>query len=355
MTGRSRISPVIDELFDASQGLEPGLALLQKLGIGFTDLRSIPLRGRNESIPKLSNEDLDGVQRLLKQYGIKVAGLSLPLFKCPLRGSAGPDWGGHHHMDKQVSYRHYLDALPRAFALADRFETENIRCFAFWREYPFEEVFNEVVDKLGHAASLAQAAGHKLYLENEMNTLAGTGIEQARLLAAVNSPSLVGIYDEGNSARIGGIPFPDDYQALRGRIGHVHIKHRRLNVLCGWMSPACLALDQGGGYKPYIPWRHSPEFVWQQPNAPMEGELTIGNKTFRIRDSQTVETVTHSVVDYYRPLLQSLKRDGYQGMIGIDNQWDGPTKRGPQQRAADLETEIEALTQLIDEVWAAPV
>jgi len=342
------ISIFADEIYEPSAGLEPSLAMLQKLGVDHIDLRMV---NGYDSFINASEQDLANAERLFARYGIKIAGVATPLFKCPLRGSTGPAWGNHHSIGPIVSYRHYLDLLPRAFALADRFGTRNIRCFAFWRQHALEEVFHEVVEKLGRAARMAEASGHMLYLENEHNTMAGTGLEQARIIRAVDSPSLVGIYDDGNSGRLGGVPYPDDYEAMRGRIGHVHLKFQRLEVLCGWLSPARARIEQRSGYRPYN--------IWHQPTAPIKGEIKIGPTTFRIDRSRTFGTATHALFDHYRPLLRALRRDGYRGAFSIDNGWEGYRHRQAQDNVADLEADVkrvvESLRQLIVETWAEPL
>jgi hypothetical protein len=318
--------------------------------VKYTDLRVV---NGYDHIMNLSDPQLDDLQRLLEKYRIKVGALGTPLFKCPLRGSGNPTWAAHHRanlgVQKQLDYKYYLDLLPRAFALADRFETDNIRCFSFWREYEFDEVFDEVVEKLGHAAELAQASGRKLFLENEHNTMARTGVELARILKAVNSPSLTGIYDDGNSARVGGSMYPDDYYAMRGMIGEVHVKFEKLDVMCGWMNAARPTVKLTSGYRPY--------FIWQQPNAPFKGEIKIGNKVFEIDGQRTFLTMDHPVTDHLRPLLMALKKDGYQGRIAIDNSaFEDLDRRIGRARVADEEAtvqkSVESLRRLIAEVWA---
>ena len=343
------ISVFADEIYEADAGFEPALALLQRLGVEYTDLRVV--NGRDQLI-NVSGRELDELQRLLRKYNVKVAGLGTPLFKCPLRGTANPSWAAHHRANvgvgRALDYQYYLDLLPRAFALADRFGTENIRCFSFWREYELDEVFDEVVEKLGRAAQIAEASGHRLFLENEHNTMARTGIELARLLRAVNSPSLTGMYDDGNSGRVGGTPYPDDCDALRGLLGHVHFKFQKLDVMCGWMSLARRNLPPTSGYRPYFP--------WHQPDLPIKGEIRIGKKVFQINGPRLIATATHSLADYYGAFLTALKRDGYKGVIAIDSSFEGLDRHLGRADIAELEEDVrrsvEDLRNLIAEVWA---
>ncbi len=344
------ISVYADEIYEAKAGFEPALALLQRIGVEYTDLRVV---NGYDHFMNLSDGQLDDLQRLLGKYGVKVAALGTPLFKCPLRSSANPSWGAHHRanigLGQEVSYEYYLRQLPRAFALADRFHTPNIRCFSFWREYALDEVFDEIVEKLGRAAQIAWDAGHRLYLENEHNTMAGTGIEQARILKAVNSPSLTGIYDDGNSGRIGGIPYPDDYIAMRGLIGHVHLKFEKLDVMCGWPTLARPHLKMRTGYYPY--------FIWHQPSMPIKAQIRIGDEAFNLNGPRAFLTAANSVFYDHRAFFTALKRDGYEGFISIDNSsFEGLDRRLGRADLAELEADVqrtvEDLRELISEVWA---
>src|SRR5688572_26977180 len=131
-----KISYFCDELMGPYGNFEDSLALMRRHGIEYIDLRCV--NGR--SFLELDDDELDTVRRLLAKYGLKVAGLGAPLFKCALRGREGPAWGSRHGFDDR-SYEEHLDLLPRAFKLADTFEAANIRCFAFWREHDLDEAF----------------------------------------------------------------------------------------------------------------------------------------------------------------------------------------------------------------------
>ncbi len=337
--GLSKLSMFADEVHGVGSSFETALILLEKMGIGYIDIRRV--NGIN-TIVDAPEDDLDTAVKLLKKHNIKVSMLATPLFKCPIHGNEGPAWGGHHGVGSKIDYNHYLDLMPRTFALAEKFGTRNIRCFAFWRQRPLDEVFDEIVEKLGRAVRIARAAGFQLLLENEHNTIAGTGVEQARILKAINDRTLLGIYDEGNSRRIAG-DIMADYEAMRGWIGHIHVKHRWLDVTCGWPTPIQPYADLISGYRTF--------FFWRQPNEPIKGEVSLGGKKFEVNAARTCINLGNSDVDYFRPLFQSLKDDGFEGLISVDNGWEGFTKG----QIPDLEPTVMAgmadLAQLLDEIW----
>jgi len=329
-----RVSMFVDEIYDSNRPLDEILAFVRRIGVEYIDLRVVD--GTN-SFFRLSDDELEQLRRTLAKAGVKVAALGTPLFKCPLRGHKGPTWGVRHGFEDVLGYEEHLKLLPRAFEIADKFGVTNVRCFAFWREYDPNEVFDEVADKLGHAARVAGELGHALALENEMATLVGTGLEQARMLKAVASPHLSGIYDHGNSGRLGGTPYPDDYAALRGLISRIHIKFEVVDVFCGWLS----RLKQWD--HPHSP--YSPVMPWAQADVPISGRLTIGDTVVEIEGDRTFLPVTNAVRADYRALLTALKNDGYTGDIVCDTGFQ------ISRAEATVRNCMGSLQTLIGEVW----
>jgi sugar phosphate isomerase/epimerase len=79
--------------------------------------------------------------------------------------------------------------------------------------------------KLRDAAAEAGKHGITLVLENEPSCNTATGAEAAKVLAAVQSSSLMLNWDPANAASAGEKPYPDGYALLpKKRIGHCHCK-----------------------------------------------------------------------------------------------------------------------------------
>ena len=148
---------------------------------------------------RLDDVGIDALAATLKRFGIKVAALETPVFKCPLRRNNAITWGYSPGFSTDMTLPYHFWYLDRAFEIADRLEVEQIRCFSFWREYPLDDALDDAVNKLGAAAAKAEAAGKRLYLQNQPDTLAGTGVELARIVKAVNSSHLKAAYDVANS------------------------------------------------------------------------------------------------------------------------------------------------------------
>jgi L-ribulose-5-phosphate 3-epimerase len=284
-----RISVFSDEIYGTDRSFEDTLALMQRLDIEYTDLRIVD----GVNILDIEDDDLDVLERTLARYGVKVAALGTPLFKCALRGQRGPDWGSRHGFSQELSYEGHLELLPRAFAIADRFGTTSIRCFSFWREYELDEVFDEVVEKLSRAARRAGQLGHALAMENEYSCFAATGLESARILRVVDSPYLTSLYDPANSLLHHGTPYPDDYEALRDLISHIHLHDQVVEV---------------GEQRQFIP------------------------------------VVESSNVDY-RGLFSALREDDYAGFLTLENYYRG------QDAEANLARSVSTLRALLAETW----
>ena len=119
--------------------------------------------------------------------------------------------------------------------------------FSYWRVDQPEKAYPYVRDRLAKAAELAGKNGVLLILENEHECNIGTGSEAGRILSDINSPHLKVNWDPGNAAMLGEVPYPGGYQAVRGRMGHMHIKDVRKDAK-GKLTRAPV----GGGF---IDWR----------------------------------------------------------------------------------------------------
>jgi L-ribulose-5-phosphate 3-epimerase len=117
----------------------------------------------------------------------------------------------------------------RAFEVAEKAGARIIRVFSYWRTTAPERCFDSIVVALRELAEQASARGMVIGLENEHACNVGTGIEAARMLAAVDHPALKLIWDPANAAILGEIPYPHGYESLpSARIVHVHAKDCRV-------------------------------------------------------------------------------------------------------------------------------
>ena len=346
-----KISYFPDSFFREEKLFEANLAFLAELGVEYVELREID----RKNIMSMDNDEIAAAKKTVAKYGLKVGGLGTPIFKCPLRGYGEPIWGDKHgHKFEKKSggsaYQDHLKLLERAFEISDMLDPVNIRCFGFWRQYKLDEVFDEVIEKLQTASRMAEASGHKLAIENEHNTIVGTGVELARVLKAVGKP-FTGIYDIGNSWRRGGVPYPTDMDALKGGlISHVHVKHESVDVLTG-----CTEHHSSWGdpiWKEDVTERDLGGFCltqfgsWTRQNPAISGKVIIDGQEMDIIGGITSVPVTKVFHIDHPAIFRALRADGYEGIIAVDNGFHGPQAR------INVKATALGLKELIKEVWA---
>ena len=351
-----KLSTFIDEnIGGADVDFERGIEIVKDIGIDFIDLRTI----RKTSVLSCDDATLNWGKSVLDRNRVGVAHLATPLFKCPVSGTKSPSVGQSHRFRGDLTYEQNLEFLPRAMKIAEMFGQTSMRCFGFWRDWgerKFDDVFDEVVNKLGAAAEIVGRQGFELALENEMNTLVGTGRELARVLKAVNSPYLKGLYDTGNAYRLGVTDFLGEYRKLRGRLKHLHIKTEIVQILWGMQGGG-----QGNGTEDefcYQPGDDRGPTVssitpWWQPKVPVRGTLTIGDATVEIADVQTPVLLTGTIANDHRPLFRAMKADGYDGFVSHDCGVGHIVGRdgGSEDVKRRLKRIMDAIRDVIAEVW----
>lgn len=202
-----------DEIFkeDYTRALDRAV----EWGIKSVEVRAID----GVRLPNVTSDVLDGFIARVRDLGLSVSGLSPGFFKCDLD-------------DPQVQTT-FDDALPRLCEVAGNWGTDLITCFSFKRREN-ESYPTEVVDRLGEAADKVRALGCRLVVENVSACWGATGVETGEIIRQVGYERLGLCWDPGNAARGGAeVPFPDDYDAIKDLVDHVHVKNY-VPSLQGW-------------------------------------------------------------------------------------------------------------------------
>src|ERR1700676_599691 len=186
----------------------------------------IELRGMwKKNIVNLDEKEVAEARRILEKYQLKVTDIASPLFKVDWPGAPKSKFSEAKSFGANFTLAQQDEVLDRAIEMAKSFQTDRVRCFDFWRledQAPYRAAIN---DKLRDAAVKAAKKGIILVLENELACNTATGAEAAKVLSAVQTPSLMLNWDPGNAAARGEIPYPDGYNLLpKDRIGHCHCK-----------------------------------------------------------------------------------------------------------------------------------
>lgn len=196
---------ITDEI---SQRIEDAIRIAKEYGLDALELRSLD----GMQLYQLSDQRIEEISATIKAAGLKVCGLSSPVFKCNLQD-----------VEEVAAHRHMLVRYAR---LAQHFDTRLIRGFSFWAEGTFDEAYGDIVRELKAVVPVLQEYGVIFALEPDPAVFASNAAKVAALVREVGSPHIQGLYDPGNDLwdPDGEVPYPDGYDALRGNICHIHLK-----------------------------------------------------------------------------------------------------------------------------------
>lgn len=274
---RFKLGSISDEW---SQDFEEALKMMKGYGLRWVEIRNVWGIYNTEATP----EQLRRLKDLLSKYEFSVSVLDTALFKCDLPGTKGV--AGDRAL---YPYAGQMDLLNRAIERAQALGTDKLRVFSFWRLAQPEGYFPRISEELSKAAKIAGHAGMRLVLENESACNVATGSELARMLKLIPADNFGANWDVGNGCWQGEASFPTGYAALpKPRIWHMHVK----DVLCG------------PGYK---------------------------NCRTAIVGSGQLDLVGH---------FRALARDGYQGTMSLEPEYEDP-------RVTHLEATRRSLEMLL--------
>jgi len=239
-----RISVINDEISqDFGHACE---VASREFGMGWIELRGM----WKKNIVNLDDKEVEEARRLLEKYQLKVTDIASPLFKVDWPGAPKSKFSESKSFGADFSWKQQDEVLDRAMEMAKAFQTDRVRCFDFWRladQAPYRSAINE---KLREAAGKAEKKGIILVLENESACNTATAAEAAKVLGAVQSPSLMLNWDPGNAAAAGETPFPDGYNLLpKDRIGHCHCKDLVKKGKGDWAPMGGGIIDWAGQFK----------------------------------------------------------------------------------------------------------
>lgn len=249
--------------------LERALAGMAAVGMTGAELRVIG--GRNAI--ELADDELDAVRSTIERRGMQVVSLASPLLKCVLPDSPALDTRVQHDVfGSPYTFEDQPRLTKRAFEVAQRLGARIVRVFSYWRTVEPDRCYEAAREALHELAEQAAKHGMIIGVENEHACNAGTGAEAARLIAGVDHPALMVVWDPANASILGETPFPDGYRRIPPeRIVHVHAKD-------------CVVKD------------HKP--VW----GPI-GEMGVD----------------------WNGQIAALRSDGYDGWISLETHWTGPS------------------------------
>lgn len=242
------LSIISDEI---SQDAAVAIALAKEYGCDGVELRSV----WDTPVELLPSEKTEQLKSMLAEAGLQVSGIASSFLK--------EDWG--------VDDRAKFDRLVKA---CHDYGCNHMRGFSFWKSDDYtDEKFAAYLAKYDE---LLGAEGLTLMLENDPSVNLSTGLELARFFGAYDFKNIGILWDPGNDIYTCGDavkPYPDEYNALRGAVRHVHIKDAVHNGKEGvGVAPGNGWLDIAGQLKAladdgYTGW------VALEPHFRLEGEI----------------------------------------------------------------------------------
>ena len=187
----------------------------QSWGISIFELRVV----KSGRVPLVDRSELQEIQRVVQNEGLRISALSPGIFKYPLNETV--------KLEEEVT-----TVLPRTLEMAQEFGASIVIVFGFQR-YQGEraEGFQKAVDLMRRAAERATAVGVTLAIENEPGFWCDSGSNTAKLIAAVGSPGLRANWDPCNGYGTAETPYPTGYEAVKQYIANVHVKDTKQGSL----------------------------------------------------------------------------------------------------------------------------
>ena len=201
------LSGFIDEI---DPDVEIQCRVASGVGLRFVELRS----AWGVNLLDLTAEQLDEVERVLVEHGLKVSSIGSPI------GKIGID----------EDFEPHLARMRHAAALARRFGAPFIRLFSFLvpsGEDP-DDHRDEVLRRMEALAGVAEEWGVTAIHENEVGVYGDIPRRCHDLVASVDSPHLRHTWDPANFVQVGVRPLTDAYALLRPALAYIQIKDAHL-------------------------------------------------------------------------------------------------------------------------------
>ena len=218
-----RLCAITDEI---ASDLHYALSVMVEYGCQDAELRNV----YDKYIVDADSDTIARVKSDIAEFGMRVACIDTPLYKCELFDTRTTETGATHGA-KERTLDDQMHLLERSITLCETFDTRFIRIFSFWRRGALTaEIEDRIAEILTRAGELAQRAGVTLLIENEHACYLGTGKETARIVETIGSPAVQMIWDPGNAFMAGERPFPHGWDAAKMHTRHLHIKDARVDA-----------------------------------------------------------------------------------------------------------------------------
>jgi len=269
-----------------SREFERALSVMNEFGLTQAELQYL----WDKEVGDLSDAQIDRVQRLVAAHGVEVSCISRHVFGGLALGDLSPT---------APVYQEHLAGLNRCIDMAKALDCPLVRIMSFKKEmilfgsYGAEEwnvaqgAWEKARELIGGAVQIAEDRDITLVVETGNNAITNSAFLARKMVDEVGSDRLKVMWDPANALYSTEAAFPDGYQALRGVLGHIHLKDVVVEI--SKAKIACRQLGKG-------------------QMAPYLDDMATALRTDGYTGSISLESV-------YRPLGGSFE-DGFRASVG---------------------------------------
>ncbi|MCY4062238.1 MAG: sugar phosphate isomerase/epimerase [Chloroflexi bacterium] len=206
-----------------SREFERALAVMNEFGLTQAELQYL----WNVEVGDLSDAQLDRVQRLVAAHEVEVSCISRHVF-------GGLALGGLSA--SAPAYQEHLADLNRCVDMAKALDCPLVRIMSFKKEmilfgsHGAEEwnvaqgAWEKARELIGGAVQIAEDRDITLVVETGNNAITNSAFLARRMVDEIGSARLKVMWDPANALYSTEAAYPNGYQALRGVLGHIHLK-----------------------------------------------------------------------------------------------------------------------------------
>ncbi len=231
-----------------SRELERALAVMNEVGLTQAELQYV----WDKEVGDLSDKQLDRAQRLVAAHEVEVSCISRHIF------------GGLALSDLSPTapvYRKHLADLNRCIDMAQALDCPLVRVMSFKKEMILfgsqgaeewnvaQGAWDKARELIAGAARIAEDRAITIVVETGNNAITNSAFLARRMVDEIGSARLKVMWDPANALYSTEAAYPDGYQALKGALGHIHLKDVVVEI-----SKATIACRQlgTGQMAPYL-------------------------------------------------------------------------------------------------------
>ncbi len=231
-----------------SRELERALAVMNEVGLTQAELQYV----WNKEVGDLSDKQLDRAQRLVAAHEVEVSCISRHIFGGLALGDLSPT---------APVYRKHLADLNRCIDMAQALDCPLVRVMSFKKEMILfgsqgaeewnvaQGAWDKARELIAGAARVAEDRAVTIVVETGNNAITNSAFLARRMVDEIGSARLKVMWDPANALYSTEAAYPDGYQALKGALGHIHLKDVVVEI-----SKATIACRQlgTGQMAPYL-------------------------------------------------------------------------------------------------------